>query len=336
MLTARSTLFILNMRRSGALAEAVPIVCKFGTTIDQIDDLRTRLLDYVKSEKREFQGKILTELTDIPDMHSVNLTVVFFYRSNLQNELLRLRRRNMFMCTLMCLCADLAIESPNMRWPGQKSTAPVYISGSAEEKLRQSLDNPGESPPLDSGAADESRPEPTTWGSNDVTRCPSLRSARNPDFSLGTTGVSSDDAGDVFSDTGATRRGNLPSNFNRMNSVREDDESEFLESTKSHHSTKGRDSASFFRRRALSNASNGSGNSRRTARGFFTSRHEEPGLPRSEVQAGPHSAAHGSSSGAWSKPTVPTEAATFPSRGGALPSRGSDSEHISMSDLRSV
>src|SRR5690554_3596750 len=208
------------MRRSGPLAEAVPIVCKFGTTIDQIDDLRTRLVDYVKSEKREFQGKILTELTDIPDMHSVNLKVVFFYRSNLQNELLRLRRRNMFMCTLMCLCADLGIESPNMRWPGQKSSAPVYISGSAEEKLRQSLENdqPGESPAVDSGAADENRSEHTAWSSNDVTRCPSLRSARNPDFSLGATGVSSDDAGDVFSDT-YTRRGNLPTNFQRMNSV---------------------------------------------------------------------------------------------------------------------
>ena len=55
-----NTLFILNMRRSGGLAEAVPLTIKFGTTLDQIDDLRARLLDFVKSENREYQGQILT------------------------------------------------------------------------------------------------------------------------------------------------------------------------------------------------------------------------------------------------------------------------------------
>lgn len=52
-----NTLFILNQRRSGGLAEAVSITIKFGTTLDQIDGLRTKLLDFVKSEKREYQGQ---------------------------------------------------------------------------------------------------------------------------------------------------------------------------------------------------------------------------------------------------------------------------------------
>ena len=55
-----NTLFIQNMRRSGGLAEAVPLTVKFGTTLDQIDDLRQRLLEFVKSEKREYQPNILT------------------------------------------------------------------------------------------------------------------------------------------------------------------------------------------------------------------------------------------------------------------------------------
>ena len=55
-----NTLFILNQRRSGGLAEAVPLVVKFGTTLDQIDDLRQRLLEFVKLEKREYQSNILT------------------------------------------------------------------------------------------------------------------------------------------------------------------------------------------------------------------------------------------------------------------------------------
>ena len=55
-----NTLFILNQRRSGGLAEAVPLTVKFGTTLDQVDQLRQRLLEFVKEEKREYQGNILT------------------------------------------------------------------------------------------------------------------------------------------------------------------------------------------------------------------------------------------------------------------------------------
>ena len=55
-----NTLFILNMRRSGGLAEAVPVTVKFGTSLEQVDALRQRLLEFVKAEKREYQSNILT------------------------------------------------------------------------------------------------------------------------------------------------------------------------------------------------------------------------------------------------------------------------------------
>src|SRR6202012_4828486 len=45
-----NTLFILNQRRSGGLAEAIPITIKFGTTLEQIESLRMQLLDFVSSE----------------------------------------------------------------------------------------------------------------------------------------------------------------------------------------------------------------------------------------------------------------------------------------------
>ena len=105
-----NTLFILNMRRSGGLAEAIPLTFKFGTTIDQIDELRNRLLEFVKAEKREYQGNILTEIRDIIEAHSVNLNVVFFYKSNWQNELLRLQRRNKFICAMMISIQEVGIE----------------------------------------------------------------------------------------------------------------------------------------------------------------------------------------------------------------------------------
>ncbi|KAL8952939.1 MAG: hypothetical protein Q9222_001158 [Ikaeria aurantiellina] len=122
-----NTLFIQNMRRSGGLAEAVPLTVKFGTTLDQIDDLRQRLLEFVKSEKREYQSNILTEIREVYEAHSVNLNVVFFYKSNWQNELLRLQRRNKFICAMMISMQEVGIEGPLKRLPGQKEDAPYYV-----------------------------------------------------------------------------------------------------------------------------------------------------------------------------------------------------------------
>ncbi|KAF2397593.1 hypothetical protein EJ06DRAFT_481948 [Trichodelitschia bisporula] len=122
-----NTLFILNQRRSGGLAEAVPMVFKFGTTLEQIEQLRARLLNFVQNEKREYQGKILTELKNVEEAHSITLNIVFFYKSNWQNELLRLQRRNKFICALMVTIQELGIEGPRMRFPGQKDSFPLYM-----------------------------------------------------------------------------------------------------------------------------------------------------------------------------------------------------------------
>lgn len=96
-----NTLFILNQRRSGGLAEAVPVTMKFGTTIEQLEGLRVKLLEFVETENREYQSNILTELRSVYEAYSIEMNVVFFYKSNWQNELLRLQRRNKFICALM-------------------------------------------------------------------------------------------------------------------------------------------------------------------------------------------------------------------------------------------
>ncbi|CAO2656888.1 Nn.00g056910.m01.CDS01 [Neocucurbitaria sp. VM-36] len=128
-----NTLFILNHRRSGALAEAVPIIIKFGTTLEQIERLRETLLAFVTAEKREYQTNILTELRAVQEVHWLEMNVVFFYKSNWQNELLRLQRRNKFICALTMAIQECGIEGPRMRYPGQKESFPVYL---------QNLQNP--------------------------------------------------------------------------------------------------------------------------------------------------------------------------------------------------
>ena len=123
-----NTLFILNQRRSGALAEAVPIVIKYGTSIEQIDGLRQRLLEFCRSEKRDFQSNILTELRAVTENFSLTLNVVFFYKSNWQNEGLRLQRRNKFICMLMIALQEIGIEGPRMNWPGAKHGMPIHLA----------------------------------------------------------------------------------------------------------------------------------------------------------------------------------------------------------------
>lgn len=137
-----NTLFILNMRRSGGLAEAVPLTVKFGTTLDQIDELRTRLLEYVKTEKREYQPNILTEIRDVVEAYAVNLNVIFFYKSNWQNELLRLQRRNKFICAMMLSMQDIGIEGPRRRIPGSKEDNPFYYQA-AGQKLAEGSNGKG-------------------------------------------------------------------------------------------------------------------------------------------------------------------------------------------------
>jgi small-conductance mechanosensitive channel len=217
-----NTLFILNQRRSGALAEAVPVVIKFGTTLDQIDQLRQRLLEFVRSEKREYQTNILTELREVSEVHSLTLNVVFFYKSNWQNELLRLQRRNKFICALMISMQESGIEGPRMRYPGQKESFPVYMQNLPHQHTpgvghngtpdnpngmlhQQSQDEPFVAPvPSTDGAVDGSVP-PQRHVSilrNGAGRARGESMAamgRRVDFSLGMKDINhSDMPGDVF------------------------------------------------------------------------------------------------------------------------------------------
>ena len=138
-----NTLFIMNQRRSGGLAEAVPLTVKFGTSLEQIDELRQRLTDFVKSEKREYQVNILTEIREVVEANAVNLNVIFFYKTNWQNEALRLQRRNKFICAMMMSMIDIGIEGPLKLRPGQSPSNPFYYSSTSGTKPFSSSEDRG-------------------------------------------------------------------------------------------------------------------------------------------------------------------------------------------------
>ncbi|PYH38230.1 Mechanosensitive ion channel family [Aspergillus neoniger CBS 115656] len=209
-------LFILNQRRSGALAEAVPIVIKYGTTLEQIDGLRQRLLEFVRSERREFQTNILTEMREVTENFSVTLNVVFFYKSNWQNEGLRLQRRNKFICMLMLALQEIGIEGPRMNLQGARVDIPFHVAGFPSHNMGAPPGSSDGRPPPTPVYQHDSIPE-NTGSSSSVrqhsilrrgadaaaarARGDSMLTRKHVDFSLGMRDVSSGDVmGDVFED----------------------------------------------------------------------------------------------------------------------------------------
>ncbi|KAI9926463.1 hypothetical protein ASPWEDRAFT_119705 [Aspergillus wentii DTO 134E9] len=248
-------LFILNQRRSGALAEAVPIVIKYGTTLDQIDALRQRLLEFVRSEQREFQTNILTELRAVTDNFSITLNVVFFYKSNWQNEGLRLQRRNKFICMLMIALQEIGIEGPRMNLQGAGVDIPFHVNwhGAGGNAMpTQPIVPPGssgEDRPQSSGDRSVTTSLPESANTNSAMRHPSIlrkgmntaaarargdsvASRKHVDFSLGMRDVSSADVmGDVFEDRGnrideVVRQTNREAAERRIQKVEEEEEEE--------------------------------------------------------------------------------------------------------------
>jgi small-conductance mechanosensitive channel len=234
-----NTLFILNMRRSGGLAEAIPLVIKFGTTLEQIDALRQSLLEFVTAEKREYQGNILTELREVKEAYSLTLNIVFFYKSNWQNELLRLQRRNKFICALMVAMQAIGIEGPRRNIPGAKIDRPYYVQYPGGEASGQGYateggfggpsNNPATPFVAPAGTTSlHSKPSITRTapGGESRPRAESVSAmARRVDFSLGMEDVSSGDlmSGDLYEDRSRSR---LPPSARHPGADRIDEEEE--------------------------------------------------------------------------------------------------------------
>jgi small-conductance mechanosensitive channel len=230
-----NTLFILNMRRSGGLAEAVPIVIRFGTTLEQIESLRNTLLEFVREEKREYQNNILTELREVTEAYSLTLNVVFFYKSNWQNELLRLQRRNKFICALMMAMQQHGIEGPYRNQAGYTLDRPMYLNYPAgpppsyNNNADHSNDGPDNSQMSDLPRSNPSilRRRPST-GQIGRGRGESISSmAKRVDFSLGMKNIAAGDGlGDVFDDKNSRQYRNVIRETNRIDEERRTSESQ--------------------------------------------------------------------------------------------------------------
>lgn len=121
-----NTLFILNQRRSNGLADVVPLEMRFGTSAEQIEDLKARMLEFCLEHKRDYQPSILSEMSSIDSLRSCKMNIVFFHKSNYQNELLRLNRHNRFVTELMRQMLLVGIQAPMRLEPGGSREHPMY------------------------------------------------------------------------------------------------------------------------------------------------------------------------------------------------------------------
>jgi small-conductance mechanosensitive channel len=121
-----NTLFILNHRRSGQLADVFELRMKHGTPREHIEELQARMTEYVLEHRRDFTGKIITEMKGVEDAYCITVNFICFHKSSFQNELLRLVRHNKFALELMTQMVNIGIEQPRRQYQISGREFPIY------------------------------------------------------------------------------------------------------------------------------------------------------------------------------------------------------------------
>lgn len=158
-----NTLFILNQRRSNGLADPVQLKLRFGTTEEQIEELKARMLEFCMENKRDYHPNIISEVKTLDEMRSATMNLVFFHKSSFQNELVRLGRHNRFLTELMKNVLDMGIQSPLRNDPGGSREYPMYWQGMGPPAYSSTEGRPDHPhPPHSTGLEDLHRKASTT------------------------------------------------------------------------------------------------------------------------------------------------------------------------------
>ncbi|KAK4104006.1 hypothetical protein N658DRAFT_239028 [Parathielavia hyrcaniae] len=153
-----NTLFILNQRRSQGLADPISLKLRFGTSEAQIEELKARMLEFCLQNKRDYAPRIISEVRTIDEVSSITMNIIFFHKSNYQNELLRLTRHNRFAVELMSQMHDMGLETPHLVQPGGMREMPLYWTQVQPPPVYQSAAPQDAPPPVShSGSAVRNR-----------------------------------------------------------------------------------------------------------------------------------------------------------------------------------
>ncbi|KAF8326601.1 Mechanosensitive ion channel-domain-containing protein [Cantharellus anzutake] len=132
--TVLNTKYILNKRRSGPMSEAFEFNVDFSTSFEQIEDLRSRMLTFVKAERRDYLPVFDVYVIDIPEQTSMKLKAGIKYKSNWQMGALKVQRRNKWICALKNALKASKIYGPtgNPNAAKEDTLAPYQEAGIAK------------------------------------------------------------------------------------------------------------------------------------------------------------------------------------------------------------
>lgn len=117
-----NTLFIQNLRRSPQMSETFTFDVAYSTTFEDLEKLRDKMLEFVKSERRDFQPSFDVTVKDFPEQEKLTLTADIKYKSNWQQGSLKAKRRNKWICALKTALGELKIFGPKGDPDGAPST----------------------------------------------------------------------------------------------------------------------------------------------------------------------------------------------------------------------
>ncbi|KAK3485595.1 hypothetical protein B0T13DRAFT_515853 [Neurospora crassa] len=123
-----------HVSRSG---DPVNLTLRFGTTEAQIEELKARMLDFCIKNQRDYAPRIISEVRTIDEVYSINMNIIFFHKSNFQNELLRLTRHNKFPVAILSLANPVKTDRNNSKQPPQHQFSPPPPSSSPSDFLRR-------------------------------------------------------------------------------------------------------------------------------------------------------------------------------------------------------
>lgn len=103
---------ITNHRRSGPVEETVKLDLAFGTSLAQLEALRSKMMAWITTQSRDFLPGLNITISSLGDQSKMQITTGIRYKSNWQDVGLKARRRNRWMCAFRAYMVELSIFGP--------------------------------------------------------------------------------------------------------------------------------------------------------------------------------------------------------------------------------
>jgi len=124
-----NTLWIQNIRRSKEMSETFTFDVAYKTTFSDLERLRDIMLAFLEKEQRDFHAVFDLTVKDFPDQSMMTLSAGIKYKSNWQQDSLKVKRRNRWLCALKTALAEANVYGPkgdpnSTPWPTRYTQVP--------------------------------------------------------------------------------------------------------------------------------------------------------------------------------------------------------------------